>query len=146
MRLSTWLVVLLCAGCVVQPPPAPYAAPPPADAAPPPAAPAATGQGCREFDTPVVIGGQEQQAHGTACLQPDGSWRIVQELPGQPAQSYVLPPQAYAPYYPPAYAADPWFYGPPLFLGGVFIGGGWGHRHHHDGFRGAWRGGGRFRR
>ena len=36
-----------------------------------------SGQYCREFQQTVIIGGEEQQAHGTACRQPDGSWRIV---------------------------------------------------------------------
>ncbi len=35
------------------------------------------GQYCREYQQTVVIGGEEQQAHGTACRQADGSWRIV---------------------------------------------------------------------
>lgn len=35
------------------------------------------GQYCREFQQTVVIGGQEEQAHGTACREPNGSWRIV---------------------------------------------------------------------
>lgn len=32
---------------------------------------------CREYQTTVVIGGQEQSAYGTACQQPDGSWKVV---------------------------------------------------------------------
>ena len=28
----------------------------------------------REYQTVVIIGGQEREAYGTACLQPDGSW------------------------------------------------------------------------
>lgn len=28
----------------------------------------------REYQSVVIIGGQEQEAYGTACLQPDGSW------------------------------------------------------------------------
>lgn len=32
---------------------------------------------CREFQTTVVIDGQPQSAHGTACQQPDGSWVVV---------------------------------------------------------------------
>lgn len=28
----------------------------------------------REYQTVVIIGGQERSAYGTACLQPDGSW------------------------------------------------------------------------
>jgi surface antigen len=35
------------------------------------------GQYCREYTQTVVIGGQAQQAYGTACRQPDGSWMIV---------------------------------------------------------------------
>lgn len=31
---------------------------------------------CREFQQTVTIGGNEEQAYGTACRQPDGSWRI----------------------------------------------------------------------
>ena len=37
-----------------------------------------TGTACREFQTGIVIGGKEETAHGTACRQPDGSWKIVQ--------------------------------------------------------------------
>jgi surface antigen len=35
------------------------------------------GQYCREYLQTVVVGGQQQQAYGTACRQPDGSWRII---------------------------------------------------------------------
>lgn len=28
----------------------------------------------REYTTVITIGGEEQEAYGTACLQPDGSW------------------------------------------------------------------------
>lgn len=35
-----------------------------------------TGQYCREYQTTVTIGGQTQQAYGTACRQPDGSWQL----------------------------------------------------------------------
>jgi surface antigen len=37
----------------------------------------ASGQYCREFTQTVNIGGQEHQGYGTACRQPDGSWKIV---------------------------------------------------------------------
>lgn len=33
------------------------------------------GRQCREYLTEVVIGGKVEQAYGTACRQPDGSWR-----------------------------------------------------------------------
>jgi surface antigen len=35
------------------------------------------GQYCREYYQTVTVGGQAQQAYGTACRQPDGSWLIV---------------------------------------------------------------------
>ncbi len=38
---------------------------------------AAPGQFCREYQTSVNIGGQIEQAYGTACRQPDGSWKVV---------------------------------------------------------------------
>jgi surface antigen len=37
-----------------------------------------TGEYCREFQQTVQVGGQSQQAYGTACRQADGSWRVVQ--------------------------------------------------------------------
>jgi len=36
-----------------------------------------SGSYCREYQQTVVIGGREQQAYGTACRQPDGSWRVL---------------------------------------------------------------------
>jgi len=36
-----------------------------------------SGSYCREFQSEVVVGGERQNAHGTACREPDGSWRIV---------------------------------------------------------------------
>lgn len=36
-------------------------------------------QFCREFQQTVTVGGQTQQAYGTACRQPDGSWKIVSQ-------------------------------------------------------------------
>lgn len=32
---------------------------------------------CREFQQEVTIGGKSEQAYGTACLQEDGAWKIV---------------------------------------------------------------------
>ncbi len=37
----------------------------------------ADGAYCREFQSEVTVGGEKQNAHGTACREPDGSWRIV---------------------------------------------------------------------
>ena len=35
------------------------------------------GQYCREYQSAVVIDGQTQSAHGTACRQPDGTWQVM---------------------------------------------------------------------
>jgi surface antigen len=35
------------------------------------------GRYCREYQTMATVGGQRQGVYGTACRQPDGSWRIV---------------------------------------------------------------------
>jgi surface antigen len=32
---------------------------------------------CREYQTTVLIDGEEQAAFGTACRQPDGSWKVA---------------------------------------------------------------------
>ncbi len=31
---------------------------------------------CREYQQTVTVGGETQQAYGTACRQPDGQWKI----------------------------------------------------------------------
>ncbi len=36
-----------------------------------------SGRYCREYRTEVRVGGSFEQAYGTACRQPDGSWEIV---------------------------------------------------------------------
>lgn len=33
---------------------------------------------CREFQQTVTVSGRTETAYGTACRQPDGSWRIVE--------------------------------------------------------------------
>lgn len=37
-----------------------------------------TGQGayCREFTQTIMVGGKSQEAYGTACRQPDGTWKM----------------------------------------------------------------------
>jgi hypothetical protein len=72
------------------PPPPAYYYPPPQAYYPPPAysgypayppmvsaAPTQPSGTCREYQTTTIIGGVPQQTYGTACLQPDGTWRIV---------------------------------------------------------------------
>jgi surface antigen len=38
---------------------------------------AAQGTTCREYVANAAVNGRWQQVHGTACAQPDGSWRVV---------------------------------------------------------------------
>jgi surface antigen len=47
---------------------------------------------CHDFATPVTAGVRQEQAKGQACAQPDGSWQVVQNTPGLPAQRFVLEP------------------------------------------------------
>jgi len=35
------------------------------------------GDYCREYSQTVTVAGKTQEAYGTACRQPDGSWKIV---------------------------------------------------------------------
>jgi surface antigen len=37
----------------------------------------ASGAYCREYQTSVIVGGKKQSAFGTACRQPDGSWKVI---------------------------------------------------------------------
>jgi surface antigen len=34
------------------------------------------GSYCREFQNDVTIDGKKENAYGTACRQPDGSWKV----------------------------------------------------------------------
>lgn len=36
-----------------------------------------SGQYCREYQQTITIDGQPHQSYGTACRQPDGSWRVI---------------------------------------------------------------------
>lgn len=82
---------------------------------------------CREYDTPIVINGKHHTIYGTACMQPDGTWRQVstegmdftpfatpQPAPYVPQQAYItqpryVPQQAYVPQqsYVPQQASSP---------------------------------------
>jgi surface antigen len=35
-----------------------------------------SGQYCREYQQTITVGGEKQQSYGTACRQPDGTWKI----------------------------------------------------------------------
>jgi surface antigen len=36
-----------------------------------------TGEYCREYHTEIYVGGKLEDAYGTSCRQPDGTWQIV---------------------------------------------------------------------
>lgn len=38
---------------------------------------AGAGTYCREFQQTITVGGKTERGYGTACRQPDGSWKIV---------------------------------------------------------------------
>jgi hypothetical protein len=91
---------------------------------------------CREYTVPITVGGKEEQAHGKACQQADGTWQIVQPL-SAPDGASVPPSAVIYPAYPYAYY-DPWgppwwgvpWWGPAFGFGG-FVGFSSGHHHHH---------------
>jgi surface antigen len=100
---------------------------------------------CEPMVGQAEIDGVVQQVSGTACLQPDGTWQMV-DTDGTPV-TYVGPPY---------YVDDTWYWAPPVFVGGfVFIDRFHHHHHmhnaffHHDGrgfvrgsgFRGGFHGG-----
>jgi hypothetical protein len=96
---------------------------------------------CVDFTRPVPIAGEWRDAAGQACRQADGSWSVVESLPGGPPQIYTLPsdtvwmtPEQAAAMasYPPPWS---WAGSPALFAGGFFVVHDF-HHHHHDGRRG----------
>lgn len=62
---------------------------------------------CRAVVGQADIDGTTQQIVGRACLQSDGTWQIVQGQDG----SVLWYPVADYPY------LDPWWWGPPVFIG-----------------------------
>lgn len=37
----------------------------------------ASGENCRDFETAINVDGKSETATGTACRQPDGTWKVV---------------------------------------------------------------------
>ncbi|WP_296383621.1 hypothetical protein [Reyranella sp.] len=114
--------------------------------------PAQASPNCRNFTMPVLVDGQQRQAVGQLCRQPDGSWRVTQNTPGLPLQVYTLPAQVISvtPNSYQYYWTDSRGFGPPFFAGGCCIfGNGFRHFHRgffhggfHHGFHGGFHGGG----
>jgi surface antigen len=121
-----------------------------------------SGQYCREYQQTVVINGSQQQAYGTACRQPDGSWNVATAQPQTRNQvvvrervvTPVYRPVYYDPYYPryypryyPYYPYYPAYYWPfATSLSFSWVGHSGGHHGGHHGRRSSWRGGHGWRR
>jgi hypothetical protein len=136
MRISSIMIVglaLATGACVYTPPPPP--ALPPASAVSVPSS-SASSSNCREFSDTITVGGQPQQAHGVACQQADGTWRIVDQAPpstqGGVATTQTVPGYypAYPYPYPYSYPSYPYYYGPPVAVG-LGFGFGFGRRCFH---------------
>jgi hypothetical protein len=126
-------VGLAAASCADYPP-----LPPVVASAPPAVRPAATAVAdayCREYQGTADIGGGPQTVYGTACQQPDGTWRLVDAAPAAAPPSVVQGAETvrYAPYpvyYPYGYPAPyygPYYYGPRVSIGAAFA---FGHGRH----------------
>jgi hypothetical protein len=63
---------------------------------------------CRAFIGQAEIDGTMQQIVGRACRQSDGTWQIVQSPDGS-VPWYAIGAYPYR---------DPWYWGPPIFIGG----------------------------
>lgn len=63
---------------------------------------------CRLVAGQTQIDGVMQQITGRACLQPDGTWQIVEDDGDALA-------------YSPFYYYDPWYWGPPAVISGVAV-------------------------
>ena len=70
-------------------------------------APAQAQDYCREYTRTVYIGNREQVAYGTACYQPNGDWKIVDETDrsriGQRFRNEDVTSSYYQPVYQPIY-------------------------------------------
>jgi len=86
--ISILAVILACTACQSQPNPMQVATAP-GEAQ---LAPDEPKLDCRDFTAPVTVGGRPEQASTRECQQPDGSWRVVQNTPGLPTQTYAVPP------------------------------------------------------
>ncbi len=111
----------------------------------------AQGAYCREYTRSVMVGNKMQEGYGTACMQPDGSWQVMNEGQQSSVPSYAQPQPAFAPapvyqpapvvqYYEPVPAPVAYYdevYGYPsssLSLSFGYSDHDWGHRR-------GWRGG-----
>ncbi len=74
-----------------------------------------SGAYCREFTKTVTIGRKQTEAWGTACMQPDGSWQIVDtnsEAVYDNPQTYIVLRDPVPP--PPRYRTVTYYNTPPV--------------------------------
>lgn len=64
---------------------------------------------CREYQQTVIIGGKKRDSYGTACMQPDGDWKI---LPSD-AQQYATEDTVIEYIEEPRYVSAPVYMVPP---------------------------------
>ena len=62
---------------------------------------------CEPYTRAVTVGGQPQQVNGTACKQPDGTWKIVTNNAAQPVIVQQPPVVVQPPPPPPGYVVGP---------------------------------------
>jgi len=67
---------------------------------------------CQPVVGQAEIDGTMQQISGIACRQPDGTWQIQQ---GEGMDTTAIYPIPVYPYY------GPWYWGPPVAIGGTFV-------------------------
>ena len=108
-------------------------------------APAQAEEYCREYTRTVYIGNRQEVAYGTACYQPNGDWKIVDESDenriGQRFRNEDVTNAGYVPVYQPVYqpVSRTYYYRTvPQRSQIVFVnydrGNKYGHykKHHHD--------------
>ena len=91
-----------------------------------------TNQQCREYTRTIEVGGRLQEGFGKACLQPDGSWRMVSEAQPQASrQTTHQPAREVVVYRDHHHHYDHRrHYGPKSGIA-ISFGKGWGHRGHY---------------
>ncbi|WP_429885766.1 RT0821/Lpp0805 family surface protein [Geoalkalibacter halelectricus] len=87
--------------------------------------PSAGGRYCREFLTTIIVGGAEEQAYGTACREPDGSWVVVSDemapeslrVVEKVIERHYYHPYGYRDWYAyHPYYYHPWYHSPRVFF------------------------------
>lgn len=104
------------------------------------------GSYCREYTQRVTIGGVLRESYGTACMQPDGSWKrmdaqtsdqdmvsnyVTEDL--QVAQASYVQPQVQYVYEEPVYYSERYYSRPYYPVYGPTFGVSLGFNDHHGG-------------